>query len=364
MDRGTTAPAAPPPRYGPVFRSIRYVRTYYNYTRARSHTYPRSAHAQKLQWLQRVARNLPSEIQTKIAHARIPLARKFKMSFSMETRRTSPYSDDLRWRMIWQKEALGLSSSEVATRLGVDPTTVRRIIRKFKRTGNVGKEKYPVRLHPLRKLSLPIQFCIADLVLQRPGIYINELQHHILQHHGEQISSSTICRFLHSAGFTRQRLRIAASQRDDVARANFAAEVSMYKPEMLIFLDKTGSDRRNCIRREGYSIRGRPLVSRKFLSRGTRINSIAFISVCGVLDCKTYKHTVDGETFYNFVQSSLLPHLMPFDGHNPHSVVIMDNCAIHHVSGIREMIEEVGALLLYLPPYSPDFNPIEEAFPK
>ena len=235
------------------------------------------------------------------ACSRIPLARKFKMSFSVETRRTSPYSDDLRWRMIWQKEALGLSSSEVATRLGVDPTTVRRIIRKFKRTGNVGKEKYPVRLHPLRKLSLPIQFCIADLVLQRPGIYINELQHHILQHHGEHISSSTVCRFLHSAGFTRQRLRIAASQRDDLARANFAAEVLMYKPEMLIFLDETGSDRRNCIRREGYSIRGRPLVSRKFLSRGTRINSIAFISVCGVLDCKTYKHTVDGETQFRSI---------------------------------------------------------------
>jgi transposase len=47
---------------------------------------------------------------------------------------------------------------------------------------------------------------------------------------------------------------------------------------------------------------------------------------------------------------------MPFNGYNPHSIVIMDNCSIHHVSGINKMIEEVGALLLFLPPYSPDFK--------
>lgn len=214
----------------------------------------------------------------------------------------------------------------------------------------------------MRKLSSPVQFSTANFILQCPGIYLHEVQHHILQHHGEHISESSICRFLQSAGFTRQKLKIAASQRDDLTRANFAAEVSVYNRDMFIFLDETGSDRQNSIRRHGYSFRGSPLVSHKFLSRGIR--SIAFLSVCGMLDCKTYKHTVDGETFCKFVQSALLPHLMPFNGYNPHSIVIMDNCAIHHVSGIREMIEEVGALLLFLPPYSPDFNPIEEAFSK
>ena len=53
---------------------------------------------------------------------------------------------------------------------------------------------------------------------------------------------------------------------------------------------------------------------------------------------------------------------MPFDGHNPHSVVILDNCSIHHIPEIVHMIQEVGALVHFLPPYSPDLNPIEEAF--
>ena len=55
---------------------------------------------------------------------------------------------------------------------------------------------------------------------------------------------------------------------------------------------------------------------------------------------------------------------MLFNGVNPHSIVILDNASIHHVQGIVEMINEVGALVLFLPPYSPDFNPIEEAFSK
>jgi len=56
--------------------------------------------------------------------------------------------------------------------------------------------------------------------------------------------------------------------------------------------------------------------------------------------------------------------LMSFDGKNPHSVVVLDNCSIHDIPGIVEMIQEVGALVHFLPPYSPDYSPIEEAFSK
>ena len=84
----------------------------------------------------------------------------------------------------------------------------------------------------------------------------------------------------------------------------------------------------------------------------------------GLLDVKFIKETTNGDTFYDFLQSQVLPHLIPFDGQNPHSVVVMDNCTIHHVEGIATMIQEVGCLVHYLPPYSPDYNPIESAFSK
>ena len=97
--------------------------------------------------------------------------------------------------------------------------------------------------------------------------------------------------------------------------------------------------------------------------RGKRASAISCMSVQGILNCKTVMGSVDGSVF-DFVQSSLLHHLMPFDGHNPHSVVILDNCSIHHIQEIVHMIQEVGAIVHFLPPYSPDLNPIEEAFSK
>ena len=88
------------------------------------------------------------------------------------------------------------------------------------------------------------------------------------------------------------------------------------------------------------------------------------MSVNGILDVKTVRGTSDGDTFYSFVQTHLLPHLMPFDGVNPHSVVVLDNCSIHHIAEVNSMLEEVRVLEHFLPPYSPDLNPIEEAFSK
>ena len=78
----------------------------------------------------------------------------------------------------------------------------------------------------------------------------------------------------------------------------------------------------------------------------------------GLLDCKAVTHTIDGDTFYDFIQSSLLPNLMPFNGYNHPNRQL---CFIHHFPGVIEMIQE---LVHFLPPYCPDFNPIEEAFSK
>ena len=54
--------------------------------------------------------------------------------------------------------------------------------------------------------------------------------------------------------------------------------------------------------------------------------------------------------------------MLPFDGVNHTSIVVMDNCSIHHVAEVKSALDDAGILLMYLPPYSPDLNPIEEAF--
>ena len=282
---------------------------------------------------------------------------------SCEPSRCSAYSEDLRWRIVYQCLGLDLSCRKVASNLGVDPSTVSRVVKRFQRTGSVAKEKYNSSTLP-RKLTDSVQFLILQLVIERPGIFLHEIQtevEHVLK---LKLGLSTICQFLYEQGFSRQRIQLVARQRDEMLREIFASEVTIYNSDMLIFLDETGCDRRDVLRRYAYSWRGKPAKAHRLLVRGEHISAIAFMSTRGVLDCNVVHGSVNGEQFYKIIQKTLLPHLMPFNGTNPHSIVVMDNASIHHVEGVKEMINEVGALLLYLPPYSPDYNPIEELFSK
>ena len=98
---------------------------------------------------------------------------------SCEPRRTSAYSEDLRWRMVWQKEVLGLSYKEIGNHLNVDPSTVCRTVHIFHQTGGVSKRKYP-RERACRKLTKSLELYILHLVLNRPGIYLRELATNLL----------------------------------------------------------------------------------------------------------------------------------------------------------------------------------------
>lgn len=141
------------------------------------------------------------------------------------------------------------------------------------------------------------------------------------------------------------------------------AEISLYDPSMLIWLDETSCDRRSNIRKYGYSIRCIPLTDRRLLARGVRYSAIPIVSMEGVHDVFITEGTVNGERFTDFIRTSLLPVLMPFNNINPRSVVIMDNASIHHVQEVSHLIEtQARAKLHFLPPYSPDLNPAEGVF--
>ena len=265
---------------------------------------------------------------------------------------------------MWQREALGLSCRVIAENLNIDRSTVHRIISLFRVTGDVSKRSYPLNSNMACKLSKPAQLLILNLIVKTPQIYLREIRKEVSDFMGIDVDVSTICKFLSKNCITRQKMRISALQRDEFIRQRFINDVSVYNPDMLVFLDETGADHRNIIRKYGYSVRGKRPISSQLLVRGKRVSGLALISVNGLLDVKIENNTTNADSFYDFVQKHVLPHLMPFNGQNPHSVVIMDNCAIHHIEEIASMIEDVGSLVHYLPPYSPDLNPIESAFSK
>jgi hypothetical protein len=108
-------------------------------------------------------------------------------------------------------------------------------------------------------------------------------------------------------------------------------------------------------------MRGEHATRYEFTLRETKYSILPAISLDGILHLEVVDKAINGDDFRRFIQG-LLPRMNEWP--LPKSVLVIDNASIHKVDGIREMVEERGARLLYLPAYSPDFNPIELAFPK
>ena len=140
-------------------------------------------------------------------------------------------------------------------------------------------------------------------------------------------------------------------------RAAFREAMPEFDPTALIFVDESGSNPAMA-RDYGRAPRGQRAPGAKPVQRGPHVTMVGALGVVGVFAAMMVEGFVDGAAFLAFVQEVLVPQLRP--GH----VVVLDNLKAHKVAGVREAIEAVGAQLLYLPPYSPDFSPIEECWSK
>ena len=128
--------------------------------------------------------------------------------------------------------------------------------------------------------------------------------------------------------------------------------MSRIDPERLIFLDESGIAT-DMTRRYGRARRGRRVREGAPAGRWRTLSLLGAIRRRGWVAAMSVEAATDGEIFLAYLERVLGPQLQPGD------VVVMDNLAAHKVEGVRECIEARGAELLYLPPYSPDFNPIE-----
>jgi transposase len=108
----------------------------------------------------------------------------------------------------------------------------------------------------------------------------------------------------------------------------------------------------------GRAPRGERVVGSAPQNYGSNTTLVGVLGIEGVEAAASFEGATDGITFRTFVEKLLAPSLSSGD------VVVMDNLAAHKVKGIREAIESRGATLIYLPPYSPDFSPIEQCWSK
>jgi transposase len=124
-----------------------------------------------------------------------------------------------------------------------------------------------------------------------------------------------------------------------------------------VFIDETATNTK-MVRLMGRGPQGERVVGSVPQGHWTTITLVAGLTHDGIVAPFACEGAMDGETFVGYVEQCLAPTL------KRGQTVIMDNLPVHRVAGVREAIEAAGATLLYLPKYSPEFNPIEEAFSK
>jgi transposase len=108
----------------------------------------------------------------------------------------------------------------------------------------------------------------------------------------------------------------------------------------------------------GRAIRGQRISETTPQGHWKVLTTLGAMGLGGMKAVMTVESATDGDVFLTYLEQVLCPKLQPGD------VVILDNLSAHKVRGVGELIEAQGATLLYLPPYSPDLNPIEQAWSK
>jgi transposase len=156
---------------------------------------------------------------------------------------------------------------------------------------------------------------------------------------------------------TKKVLHASEQEREDVARARrrWIREQGLLDSTHLVFIDET-SVNTNMTRAYGRGLEGERVIGRVPFAAWQTLTFVAALRCESMTAPMLIKGAMNGEAFLAYVEQCLVPTLERGD------IVVMDNVPSHKVDGVQAAIEAAGATLRYLPPYSPDLNPIEAAY--
>ena len=260
---------------------------------------------------------------------------------------------DLRERIIksWQQ---GQQKSSIARMFMVCLSSVKRYIKRYQSYRHVrptvqrrkqGKFTQRLRKRLARQVAKHADFSLA----QHAELW--ERREHM------SVSESTLSRAIRRLGLTLKKKTIGAAERDEAEREAFRAVIRSLPVEDVVVVDEFGS-RIGMIPLYARSTRGCRAYDRTPRNYGQNLTVLASMSVHGMQAAMTVEGAVDEATFEIFIAKVLVPSL------RPGQIVIMDNLSSHKTDRVTELLTQAGCQVLFLPAYSPDFSPIEEAFSK
>jgi transposase len=290
----------------------------------------------------------------------------------------------------------GLSRNAAAKRFGVSVASAVRWVTRYNTTGNLspspsGGDRRSGRIEAQRDYLL-------GLIRRTPDITLLEIQERLIQNCGERFSVSVLWCFFDRHGvtfkkpvaghgppveaetgllsclwetatsctrcprqdsFSGKTAHAEEQRRSDVLQQRrnwFAAQLDL-DPTKLVFVDETGAST-NLARTHGRCRRGQRLRAAVPHGHYKTITLVAGLRLRGLAAPKVYDRPMNAALFEEWVETCLVPTLSQGD------IVVMDNLPAHKGERVEQLIKSAGAELRYLPPYSPDMNPIEKAFSK
>ncbi|WP_404924722.1 IS630 family transposase [Mesorhizobium sp. ORM16] len=265
-------------------------------------------------------------------------------------------SGDLRSRVLKASDA-GMSARQAAARFGVGISSAIRWIARA-RIGELSPRPQGRR----RASSLDAHDAfIFGLIEERKDITLNEMVARLEVEQSFRISRSALSAWLGRHGWTFKKKSAHALEQDrpDVLKRRrdwFDGQLDL-DPTKLVFIDETGLSTKMA-RLRGRAPRGERCRAGVPHGHWKTTTFTGALRLTGMTAPFVYDGAMNGTVFLAYVDQVLVPTLEPGD------VVVMDNLPAHKAAGVRDAIETAGASLLYLPPYSPDFNPIENPFAK
>jgi len=265
-----------------------------------------------------------------------------------------PLSQDLRERIVAAVDNHEGSRREIADRFQVDVSCLTRLLQLRRQTGSLDPRPHGGGRQPI--LDADGLERLRGLVREQPDATLEPLRDHL--NLGGSIM--IVWRGLQELGITRKKKTRHADERDrpdvQAKRRAFQRDVKSVELKRLVFVAETGVTTA-MTPTYARAPRGERAVASAPASWES-VTLIAALGLDGVRAPLAFPGTTNEAAFQSYVDQVLVPALQEGD------VVVFDNLAVHRVPPVTEAIERAGAMVLPLPPYSPDLTPIEEMFSK
>jgi transposase len=294
---------------------------------------------------------------------------------------------------LYERELLDVE--EIQDCCGLSRRTWYRILKLWRETGDVAISRNVGQQGRHRILDREDLGYLLELIRGNPDYFLDELLHLLKTNRFISVHYTTIFRELERLRMSHKKLKKIALERDELQRADFFARMAQYQPDELCFIDEMSRDARSIGRRYGRSQRNHHAPKKQPFIRGRRTSTCSCLTLDGISATTVVEGSMTRGLFLEFLEQKVVSSFMlstimnttyneqvpittPYPG--PNSVLVLDNARIHHGEGIAELCDSYSkfyfylrvAMLIrtldirleYLPPYSPDLNPIEEAFSK